>query len=108
MIELSGVSDKFGSGGSKARWIDRVHSKLEAKMRERNLYKGFQRVLMGILALEIVHPHQSATGKEIEASLKGHHLALVPSSHGLRCMVFVPGCLQYPGSLCQRPGICQD
>lgn len=70
-----------------------------------------QRDLMKILALEIVNSQQlesapvKSKGKDIEASLKGHHLALVTSSHGLRCMVSVPGCLQYSTSLCQCPGI---
>lgn len=51
-------------------------------------------------------PVKPKRGEGIEASLEGHHLALVPRSHGLSCMVSVLGCLQYPSSLCQRPGIC--
>ena len=81
-------------------------------IREINLHLGCQRGFDGLLAIEMVDSQQFACageakkGKGIKASLEGHHLALVPRGHGLSCMFSVPGCLQYPSSLCQRPGIC--
>lgn len=83
-------------------------------IRERNLHPSWQQVFdekIGVrnsqLAAICVCWWSRKGGEGIEASLEGHHLALVPRSHGLSCMVSVPGCLQYPSSLCQRPGICQ-
>ena len=67
----------------------------------------------GKLAFKIVKSQQLACApmkskeKGIEVSLKGHHLALVPSSHGLRCMVSVPAFCSIPLVCANVQGFCQ-